>query len=255
MPNDVPPSRATEKQAAWIMPSAPPPAKSPLPRGTLLQNAPPKTAAKPPASVGPITLAASKRRSGQRRPSAAERQPTPDTLHISLWDDPLLAEHGYPATGFYVERYFGPVVGPTCIVLYRALARQLEADVDGFGVVTADLARTVGCSSKSGTASQFWRALRRAHRFGLLRQHDDQILVRSALGLMSNRMAQRLPLELRHEHRVWVDSLETPRDVPPPKPVVDTTQPEAAIRLLRLAARGLCTPEELRLLDRQRRIL
>ncbi len=167
----------------------------------------------------------------------------------------MLAEHGYPATGFYVERYFGPVVGPTCIVLYRALARQLEADVDGFSIVTADLARTVGCSSKSGTASQFWRALRRAHRFGLLRQHEDQILVRSTLGLMSNRMAQRLPLELRHEHRVWVESLEPSYQTAEPRSVVGTTQPEVAITLLRLAARGLCTPEELRLLDRERRIL
>ena len=255
MPNDVPPPRAADKPSAWIMPSAPPPAKSPLPLGTQAQGAPRSSTIGSLASGGPVALTGSKNRSGQRRPSAAERQPTPEKLRISLWDDPLLAEHGYPATGFYVERYFGPVVGPTCIVLYRALARRLEADVDGFGIVTADLARTVGCSSKTGTASQFWRALRRAHRFGLLRQHDDKILVRSTLGLMSNRMAQRLPLELRHEHRVWVESVEPPNRSARPKAVQGTRPPEAAISLLRSAARGLCTPEELRLLDRERRIL
>ncbi len=255
MPNDIPPSRAAAKPTAWIMPSAPPPTKSPLPLGTLLRNAPLGSAIEPPPPVGPGVATSNKARSGQRRPSAAERQPTPDALQISLWGDSFLAEHGYPATGFYVERYFGPVVGPTCIVLYRTLARRLEADVDGFGIVTADLARTVGCSSKSGTASQFWRALRRAHRFGLLRQHDDRILVRSTVGLMSNRMAQRLPLELRHEHRVWVQSLEPPNEATGPKPAVETSPPEAAITLLRMAARGLCTPEELRLLDRERRIL
>lgn len=255
MPNDVPPSRAADKQAAWIRPTAPPPAKAPLPLGTLLRTAPLAGPGKPPANAGSAPVNSSKKRSGQRRPSAAERQPTPDTLHVALWDDPLLDQHGYPATGFYVERYFGPVVGPTCIVLYRTLARRLEADSEGFGIATANLARTVGCSSKSGPASQFWRALRRAHRFGLLRQHDDQILVRSALGLMSNRMAQRLPLELRHEHRVWVDTTEPTHEPAPRQPLGEASPPIAAITLLRSAARGLCTPEELRSLDRDRRIL
>ncbi|NNF55501.1 MAG: hypothetical protein HKN03_13795 [Acidimicrobiales bacterium] len=255
MPNDGPPPHTTHTPAAWITPSAPPPAKSPVPLGTLLQSSPQRGASITPSPAGPDAITGGNRRAGQRRRSASERQPTPDTLRISLWADPLLAEHGYPATGFYVERYFGPVVGPTCIVLYRTLARRLEADVDGFSILTATLARSVGCSSKNGAASQFWRALRRAHRFGLLRQHEDQIFVRSALGLMSNRMAQRLPLELRHEHRVWVESFQPGEATELHTSGIEEKPPEAAITLLRSAARGLCTPEELRLLDRERRIL
>jgi hypothetical protein len=157
-----------------------------------------------------------------------------------------------PANGFYTERYYGPIVGPTCLLLLRALASQLETDRDGFVVDTAELAARIGCSSKAGPNSQFWKALRRGIRFGLLRQIEERVLVRTDIGPLTSRMVQRLPVTLRREHRVWAPSGQpSPTSISADGAAV---QPMPALEALRLAARGLCTPEELRTLDRAHKL-
>lgn len=217
--------------APWITPSSPPP------------NRTPGTAAEPAGGPEPTP------RPRRDRPDAA---PTPERLTIRPWQDPLVDRTGFRATGFYVERYWGPVVGPSCLLLLRVLARRLETDADGFDIDAMVLAGDIGCSAKSGPASQFWRAVRRAQRFGLLRQVGDRLYVRQTVGQLSTRLAHRLPAHLRAEHRMWVDTAPatgTGDAVPP-----DTVD-MPAIEILRHAARGLCTPAELRSLDHHRRLV
>ena len=109
----------------------------------------------------------------------------------------------------------------------------------------------IGCSAKAGPSSQFWKALRRGIRFGLLRQMEDRVLVRTEISPLTARMVQRLPLNRRHEHRVWTSAAGSGPSTPS---AVDTAQPTVALEMLRLAARGLCTPEELRMLDRAHKL-
>lgn len=216
--------------APWITPSSPPPH-----HGSASPATPPDP---PPDGAGP-----------KRRRDRPDRHSTPERVILHAWPDPLLDRTGFRPTGFYVERYWGPIVGPSCLLLVRGLARRIEADGDGLTVEAAALAADIGCSSKAGPASQFWRAVRRAQRFGLLRQHDDRLYVRQRIGPLSARLVHRLPAHLRTEHRVWLDEEGSPppdRTGPPP----ELAGP--AIDVLRRAARGLCTPTELRALDDRR---
>ncbi len=226
-------------RTSWLIPTTPPPGShqrsDPLPR--------------PVSPIEPIK--ADHRTQRRQRPvRPEERLPTPHQLQIQRWCDPIVT-NTVPANGFYTERYYAPIVGPTCLLLLRALASRLETDRDGFVVDTAELAARIGCSSKAGSNSQFWKALRRGVRFGLLRQVDERVLVRTEISPLTSRMVQRLPLTLRREHRVWTQS-----SGPSPTPLSDAapTEPVAGIQLLRLAARGLCTPEELRTLDRAHKL-
>ncbi len=230
----------TRASKTWLVPATPPPG---------FQH---QTVASPPPVPGDSVAEDTSRTRRRRRSRAAEdRLPTPDQLRIHSWDD-LICTEGVPANGFYTERYYAPIVGPTCLLLVRTLAGQLETDTDGFDVRTAELAASIGCSAKAGPNSQFWKALRRGIRFGLLRQIEDRVLVRTEVSLLTARMVQRLPLNRRHEHRVWTQtSLPTSGKNTTDPAAVD---PMAALEVLRLAARGLCTPEELRMLDRAHKL-
>jgi hypothetical protein len=228
----------SDASKSWLIPATPPPG---------FQHAHPKMRSVPGSPVPPHGRPTRQR---QRSRSFEDRLPTPGQLRVDRWVDPLVT-NAVPANGFYTERYYGPIVGPTCLLLLRTLAGQLETDRDGFTVETAELAASIGCSAKAGPNSQFWKALRRGIRFGLLRQIEERVLVRTEISPLTARMVQRLPLNRRHEHRVWTTA---------PDPTQATThsaersEPVSAIELLRLAARGLCTSEELRTLDRAHKL-
>ncbi|NNE96457.1 MAG: hypothetical protein HKN24_10555 [Acidimicrobiales bacterium] len=217
----------------WIAPSIPPPRVG--------------AESAPPTRLPTGDNARSKRRS--RSPES--RLPTPARIRVEPWRDDLIAD-ATPLHGFYAQRYYGPIVGPSCLLLLRTLASQLDVDRDGFVVDAAELAARIGCSARAGGNSQFWKALRRGVRFGLIRQVEDRVLIRHGVGPLSHRLSQRLPPELRREHRVWIGT-----DEPSPTRLLDGTIPTvplSAIETLRLAARGLCTPDELRTLDRAHKL-
>ncbi len=220
------------KPATWITPSVPPPSSER-----------PVT----PTKMVPKGATQVKGRRASRARRAEDRQPTPERLSIKPWPNPLL-QQGTPASGFYAERYYGPIVGPTCLLLLRTLTTRLETDTEGFSVDTSELAASIGCSARGGLNSQFWKAVRRGGRFGLINQVDDRIAVRTELSQLTARMVQRLPSQLRSEHRVW-----TQTGAPSATPLFGgsmPSEPVPPIEVLRLAARGLCTPAELRSLDR-----
>ena len=222
-----------DTRTTWLAPSVPPPRAG-------KRSAPPQLV--PKADAAPV------RRRGR---SPEDRLPTPDRIRVEPWRDHLIGD-ATPVHGFYAQRYYGPIVGPSCLLLLRTTASQLDVDRDGFVVDTAELAARIGCSARAGTNSQFWKALRRGIRFGLIRQVEDRVLIRTGVAPLTNRLAQRLPPDLRREHRVWVAS-----EQPSPTKLLDDAIPAgplSAIETLRLAARGLCTAEELRTLDRAHKL-
>ena len=226
-----------QSSRSWLVPATPPPAAS-ITTG-------PRAPMTPKPVLQPV---APERRRKKSRPSE-ERQPTPGSLRVSDWADTLVVDT-VPATGFYTERYYGPIIGPTCLLIVRALAGRLATDTDGFSIVTAELAASIGCSSRAGASSQFWKALRRGARFGLMRQIDDRLVVRTELSPLTARLVQQLPVHLRREHRLWnpVVDLE-------PEDLFGGTIPHHPVQpleVLRQAALGRCTPEELLSLDRAR---
>jgi hypothetical protein len=140
-------------------------------------------------------------------------QPEPaDLLWVERWDTtaadpatrPLAARP--PAGGFglrsaYVEEFWLPVLGPSCIVLLRRLDAALA---DSPGGVTVDLpatARALGLGQRTGRNGPMVRTVQRCCAFGAARLTSaHQLVVRHHLPPLSRRQVSRLPDAMQARH-------------------------------------------------------
>lgn len=134
------------------------------------------------------------------------------TLSVVGWPDPVLDQLGHDPRSAYVERFWLPVLGPSCLLLIRRLAAELERRPDGFEVDSAQWAGELGIGMKGGQHGPFWRAVERTCRFGAARRNGPRLALRRRLPPLSTRQVQRLPESLQGEHDQWVAArLEQPR--------------------------------------------
>jgi hypothetical protein len=145
-------------------------------------------------------------------PTVAPAEPGPkltfpeSTLHAIPWPDPVLDRLGHDPRSGYVERYWLPTMGPSCLLLLRRLAADLERNPDGFTIDTAQWAAEMGLGVKGGRSGPLWRSIDRACRFGAAHRVGDRLSVRRRLPPLTARQAQRLPGPLQVAHQEWVDA-------------------------------------------------
>ncbi len=147
-------------------------------------------------------------------PPRPRRAPTfpEDTLTVVLWPDPVLDQLGHDPRSGYVERFWLPILGPSCLLLIRRMAAELERQPDGFSIESAAWAGELGIGMKGGQHGPFWRAVERACRFGAARRNGPRLALRRRLPPLSSRQIQRLPPSLRGAHEEWVEArLDRPR--------------------------------------------
>jgi hypothetical protein len=134
------------------------------------------------------------------------------TLRVSAWPDPVLDNLGHDPRSGYVERFWLPILGPSCLLLLRRLAAGLEQQPDGFEARCDTLARELGIGFRGGQSSPFWRAVERSSRFMTTQRAGNRLVVRRRLPPLTIRQADRLPDELRDAHRAWAaDQLSRPK--------------------------------------------
>lgn len=135
-------------------------------------------------------------------------------IHVTSWPDPVLDQLGHDPRSTYVERFWLPVLGPSCILLVRRLAADIELQPDGFSFESAQLAVELGLGIKGGRHGPFWRSLDRACRFGMAHRNNASMMVRRRLPPLSARQVNRLPARLRKAHEEWAsDRLQRSRGV------------------------------------------
>lgn len=143
------------------------------------------------------------------RPDKRERRvPTfpEEQVRVSALADPVLDRLGHDPRSGYVERYWLSILGPTCLLLLRRLAAELEQQPDGFTLETGQWALELGIGMKGGKNGPFWRAVDRACRFGAAQRNGDLLAVRRRLPPLTNRQVERLPLGLADAHRQWAEA-------------------------------------------------
>ena len=123
-------------------------------------------------------------------------------LHVSRWVDPVIDPRGYPATSAYCERFWLPVLGPSCLVVLRRFTLDLAEHPDGLTYPLSELAASVGLpgSSHRGGGTAFERTLRRLEQFRVARWSSTGLMVRTVLDRLGPRLVQRLPEGLAMEH-------------------------------------------------------
>ncbi len=134
------------------------------------------------------------------------------TLDVISWPDPVLDQLGHDPRSGYVERFWLPILGPSCLLLLRRLAAELELQPDGFTIDVAGWARELGVGMRGGRNGPFWRAIDRSCRFGAAQRNGSRLAARRRLPPLSARQVERLPPPLVTAHQAWAQArLERPR--------------------------------------------
>jgi hypothetical protein len=119
---------------------------------------------------------------------------------------------GHDPRTLYVERFWLPVLGPSALLLMRRLARDLEAEPEGFELQADLWAGELGLGIRVGQRGPFWRSLDRLARFTMAAPHGTELLVRRRMPPLTHRQVARLPARLQPAHQRWqAEQLERPR--------------------------------------------
>ncbi|MGI9595613.1 MAG: hypothetical protein ACR2QK_05615 [Acidimicrobiales bacterium] len=129
-----------------------------------------------------------------------------DLVRVTPWPDPVLDRLGHDPRSGYVERYWLSILGPSCLLLLRRLASELEQQPDGFDLDTVRWASELGIGMKGGKNGPFWRAIERGCRFGAAQRNGNRLAVRRRLPPLTARQVERLPPSLQSSHHQWAEA-------------------------------------------------
>jgi hypothetical protein len=126
----------------------------------------------------------------------------------------------FPLTHDYFELVWASTLGPTPVLLARALARRLQASDGDLRVALPDVAREIGVRASSdeplGARSPIGRAVRRLdHHRIVVRLSDGSAGLRVAVPPVSDRVLQSLPRGVQAAHSRLVSGRATNRSLPP----------------------------------------
>lgn len=125
----------------------------------------------------------------------------PETIRLTIWHDPLLSDVGFRADSEYVEYFWLPVLGPSCIWMLRRASQLLGARPEGIWISATSFGAALGIGASFGGQNLLQRTIARCVRFETARWSGPETLsVRSFLAPLSQRQLDRLPEDLRAVH-------------------------------------------------------
>lgn len=135
--------------------------------------------------------------------SRGAQVPEPDGLRLRPLPAPI--EPAFPLGHEYFEVVYTPLVGPTAVLLARAMARHLELAGGPTTVRPIELALEVGIRASStdplGKRSHLVHAIERlAHDHLVVWLGEGVLGVRTAVSLLSARALEKLPPAAREAH-------------------------------------------------------
>ncbi len=118
----------------------------------------------------------------------------------------MIEQLGHDPRSLYVERFWLPIVGPSCTLLMRYLAGRFDDEPAGFELDLRDASRRIGVGSAQAPGATFLRTVERTVSFGFAQLVDDRVLiVRTRLPTLARRQTLRLPRPMQVEHDTWLD--------------------------------------------------
>jgi len=142
---------------------------------------------------------------GSNGEDAPEYEPQPvDGLRLRAL--PVGSEAGFPLAHAYFEIVYAPLIGPTAVLLARAMSRHLDAAGGPTTVCPVELALEVGIRASStdplGKKSHLVHAIDRLAHDRIVARLGDRVLgVREAIPPLSDRLLEKLPGPAREAHR------------------------------------------------------
>jgi hypothetical protein len=118
-----------------------------------------------------------------------------------------LDRHG--ARGQYVEEFYLPLLGPTCIAMLRHFAAALD-QVDSYRMPLHVLPQLFGLGMAHNRHSLFGRTIRRLARFGIAQvAGPTELHVKTAVPWLTAAQLTRLHRQLQVRHDRWVQQVRS----------------------------------------------
>ena len=117
------------------------------------------------------------------------------TVMVKPWSDPVLDVLGHDPRSWYVETFWLPTLGPTCVLLMRHLADRFDRTPDGLALDVTTTSECLGLGTRDGTSSPLRRSLARLEQFDLAVSEPEAVVrVRRNLPPVNRRHVKRLPV-------------------------------------------------------------
>ncbi len=142
-----------------------------------------------------------------RRPYEEEPDPVEG---LRLRPLPAPSDPAFPLGHDYFEIVYTPLVGPTAVLLARAMARHIDVAGGPTTVCPAELALEIGIRASStdplGKKSHLVHAIDRLVHDHIVCRLGDRVLgVRIAIPPLSARALEKLPAPARHAHVAFME--------------------------------------------------
>jgi hypothetical protein len=128
----------------------------------------------------------------------------PTSFVVEPWDDPTLAQYGFPVGGDYVETFWLSTLGPTATWLLRRLANILQTHPQAVRLDVAELSAGLGIGSSQDPLAPLVKTLDRLVMFGVAQARRDRIGVRLFVSPLAAKQIDRLPPHLQRSHEAWM---------------------------------------------------
>jgi hypothetical protein len=118
------------------------------------------------------------------------------------WIEALEPRHvdTIPAFDPYVETFWLPTVGPSCVFLYRRLVLWLEGEPGGLTIDVEQTGKMLGLHGGVGKNAVIMRTFSRLAEFHLVEEDGWLVRVHTMLPHLTTRQIERLPERLRALH-------------------------------------------------------
>ena len=139
-------------------------------------------------------------------------KPGPGLNDVQIEALPPRKQPSFPLEHPYFEIVYTPLIGPTAMLLARALSRHLHLAGGSTKVSAAELSVEVGVRASDygtpGRKSRLVRAVDRlAHEQLVVRMSSRRLGVRTAVPFLEGRALDRLPFVARNAHDAYVAEL------------------------------------------------
>lgn len=129
-----------------------------------------------------------------------------EILKILPWEDPVTNATGYNPRSLYVEMFWLPVLGPSCIWLIRRLSMWLEKNPSGFELNLNLTAKELGLGNNQ-KSQPLKRTLIRCADFGIIHiGENDCAFLRRKMPQVNLRLINRFSDRLKQAHELWINS-------------------------------------------------
>ncbi len=153
----------------------------------------------------------------ERLSAPLENQPPQEaglgSIQISAWIDPVVESLGFDPRSSYVEHFWLPILGPSCIFLLRRLAYLFDLDTATQEVSLREVSFEIGLGSPKGYGNSITRTLNRCIQFDMAKLLPNGTLtVRRSLPPLNQRQLARLPVDLQDLHETLITGSSPSRD-------------------------------------------